>query len=99
MSRFCDNLYRLLINVVEEKKIKEKAKKVIQKIQSTKTSLIPRSISLFQYFISILISDKIIDVSTNKYYFHITKEVIDLYPDTAGIKDIDDIFEYEENSF
>lgn len=99
MSRFCDNLYRLLINVVEEKKIQEKAKNVIQKIQSTKTSLIPRSISLFQYFISILISDKIIDVSTNKYYFHITKEVIDLYPDTAGIKDIDDIFEYEENSF
>ena len=95
MSRFCDNLYRLLINVVEEKKIQEKAKNVIQKIQSTKTSLIPRSISLFQYFISILISDKIIDVSTNTYYFHITKEVIDLYPETVGIKDIDDIFEYE----
>lgn len=29
MSCFCDNLYCLLINVVEEKKIKEKVKNVI----------------------------------------------------------------------
>ena len=50
MSRFCDNLYRLLINAVEEKQIKKVVKQVTQKIQSTKTNQIPRSISLFQYF-------------------------------------------------
>ena len=96
MSRFCNNLYRLLINVVEEKQIKEKVKAVIQKIQSTKTNQIPRSISLFQYFISILISEKIIDSSINKYYWHITQEVISLYPE---LKTIDSTFEYEENDF
>ncbi|NER03343.1 MAG: hypothetical protein F6K17_12340 [Okeania sp. SIO3C4] len=96
ISRFCDNLYRLLINVVEEKQIKETFKVVIQKIQSTKTNQIPRSISLFQYFISILISEKIIDSSRNRYYWHITQEVISLYPE---LRTIDSTFEYEENYF
>ncbi|NET45285.1 hypothetical protein [Okeania sp. SIO2B3] len=97
MSRFCYNLYRLLINVVEEKQIKEKIQAVIQKIQSTKTNQIPRSISLFQYFISILISEKIIDSSIiNRYYWHITQEVISLYPE---LRTIDSTFEYEENYF
>ncbi len=96
MSRFCDNLYRLLINVFEERQIKKTVKKVIQKIQSTKTNQIPRSISLFQYLISILISEKIIDASINKYYWHITQEVISLYPE---LKNIDSTFEYEENYF
>ncbi|MEB3342164.1 hypothetical protein [Okeania sp.] len=97
MSRFCDNLYRLLINVVEEQQIQEKVKAVIQKIQSTKTNQIPLSISLFQYFISILISEKImIDSSINRYYWHITQEVITLYPE---LNNINSTFDYEENKF
>lgn len=47
MSHFCNNLYRLLIKVVEEKEIKKIIKQITQKIQSTKTNQIPRSISLF----------------------------------------------------
>lgn len=46
-----------------------------------------------------MILDKIIDVFINKYYFYIIKEVIDFYLDIVGRKDIDDIFEYEENFF
>lgn len=94
MSRFCDNLYRLLINVVYEKDIKNIIKQIIQKVQAKKINQIPRSISLFQYFIAILISEKIIDTSINKYYWHITQEVISLYP---SLKNIDSTFEYEEN--
>ena len=93
MSRFCDNLYRLLISVVKEKKIKKIVKQIIQKIQSTKKNQIPRSISLFQYFITILVSEEIIDASINKYYWHITQEVISLYP---SLKNVSSTFEYEE---
>lgn len=42
-----------------------------------------------------MILDKIIDVFINIYYFYIIKEVIDFYLEIVGIKDIDDIFEYE----
>ena len=96
MSRFCDNLYRLLINAVEEKQIKKVVKQVTQKIQSTKTNQIPRSISLFQYFISLLLSEGIIDASINRYYWHVTQEVVSLYP---NLKNINSTFEYEENYF
>ncbi|NET06194.1 MAG: hypothetical protein F6K09_27795 [Merismopedia sp. SIO2A8] len=94
MSRFCDNLYCLLINVVEEKKIQKIVKQITQKIQTTKLNQIPRSISLFQYFITILISEKIIEASIDRYYWHITQEVITLYP---ALKNINSTFEYEEN--
>ncbi|MGK7953338.1 MAG: hypothetical protein AB4368_32280 [Xenococcaceae cyanobacterium] len=92
MSRFCDNLYRLLIQKIPEKEIKKAIKQIIQKIQSTKTSQIPLSISLFQDFAAILISDQIIEISTTKYYWHITQEVITLYP---SLEKISSTFEYE----
>jgi ppGpp synthetase/RelA/SpoT-type nucleotidyltranferase len=95
MSRFCDNLYCLLINIVKEKDINNLVKQITRKIQSAKKNQIPLSISLFQYFIAILISEKIIDTSTSKYYWHITQEVIDLYP---VLKTINSTFKYEDNS-
>jgi ppGpp synthetase/RelA/SpoT-type nucleotidyltranferase len=95
MSRFCDNLYRLLIKVVDEKKIKTVVKQIIQKIQSTKLNQIPRSISLFQYFITILISEEIINTPIEGYYWHVTQEVISLYP---ALRNIGSTFEYEENA-
>jgi ppGpp synthetase/RelA/SpoT-type nucleotidyltranferase len=94
MSRFCNNLYCLLLNLVEEKNIKKIIKQITTKIQSTRKNQIPFSISLFQYFIAILVSDEIIDASTSKYYWHITREAIDLYP---ALNNISSIFQYEEN--
>jgi ppGpp synthetase/RelA/SpoT-type nucleotidyltranferase len=81
MSRLCNNLYSLLINAdKEEKDIKKIFKQLTIKINSEKTRKIPLSISLFQYFLAILISDKIIEAPKGKYYCHITNEFCILYP-------------------
>jgi ppGpp synthetase/RelA/SpoT-type nucleotidyltranferase len=90
MSRFCDNLYRL--HVDQEKNIQRNTKHVVQKIQSAKTAKIPLSLSLFQYFISILLSDEMIKSLPKNYYWHITTEVISLFP---TLKNVDPNFEYD----
>lgn len=95
MSRFCDNLYYLLSNVTEKPDIKSTIKQIITKIQSTKTNQIPLSISLFQYFIAILVDNKIVTNSIEKYYWNITQEVVTLYP---SLKEVSSIFEYDENA-
>lgn len=92
MSRFCDNLYRLLMNLDQEKNIKNIIKQINIKIQSTPTNQIPRSISFFQYFVSILISERIIEPSAKNHYWHITQEVTTLYP---SLQSISSIFEYD----
>jgi predicted transcriptional regulator len=93
MSRFCDNLYLLIINVGQEENIKNIIKHIITKIQSTKTNQIPRSISLFQYFVAILVSDQIIEPSTKNYHWHITQEVTTLYP---SLENISFTFQYDQ---
>jgi ppGpp synthetase/RelA/SpoT-type nucleotidyltranferase len=92
MSRFCDNLYRLLVNVGQEDNIKKIIKHITTKIQSTQINQIPRSISLFQYFVAILVSDRIIDPSTKNHYWHITQEVTTLYP---SLQNIISTFQYD----
>lgn len=96
MSRFCNNLYHLLSQTIPDNhQIKKAIKQVIKVIQSTKNTQVPLSISLFQYFVAILVDHKIIEPSTQKYYWHITKEVVDLYP---SLKIVRFLFEYEEES-
>jgi ppGpp synthetase/RelA/SpoT-type nucleotidyltranferase len=95
VSRFCDNLYRLLEKVGNEKKIKNTAKEIFKRIRNTPNNRIPLSLSLFQYFVAILVSEEIIDISSANHCFHITSEVITLYP---SLQDIDSIFEYDEDS-
>jgi hypothetical protein len=95
MSRFCENLYRLLVNTGQEKDVKNLIKQIVKKISLTKTNQIPLSLSLFQYFVAILISDEMIKPSTEKYYWHITQEVITLYP---SLQKISFIFKYDEDS-
>ncbi|MBC6417941.1 MAG: hypothetical protein GDA44_03685, partial [Prochloron sp. SP5CPC1] len=94
MSRFCDNLYRLLNQVADEKEIKNIIKKIIKKVQATPSNKITRSISLFQYFVVILISEQMIKPSLDKYYWHITEEVTTLYP---ALQTISCIFRYNED--
>ena len=96
MTRFCDNLYRLL-DARHHKEIKEidVIKQVVQEIEATPTDIIPRSISLFQYFFAILIEKSIINLPIQNYCCHITEELITLYPSIQT--DIDSIFLYNEN--
>ena len=92
MSRLCDNFYRLHVRIGEEKSIRRNIKHITQKIRSTKTTKIPRSLSLFQYFIAILVSDGIIKDFPENYYCHITTEVISLFP---VFEDITSSYEYD----
>lgn len=94
MNRFCDNLYRLVINANKENSIQEIINKIKTEINSTSSRKIPRSISLFQYLFAILTRDKVIEIHTKNYYCHITEELITLYPDIKI--DGDSVFLYSE---
>lgn len=92
ISRFCGNLYTVLKKAVEEKDIKKTVDIVFKKINSTKSNQIPRSISLFQYFMTILIYEKLIDFNDMNHCWHITQEVLDLYPAMGAINQV---FQYD----
>jgi len=93
MSRFCDNLYGILASAGKEDKIQEAIKCIREKVNSTPTDLIPRSISLLQYFLAILVEEKIIVLPLDKHCFHITEELIALYPIFRD--SVNSIFQYD----
>ena len=94
MTRFCDNLYGILARVGKEDKVQEVIKCITKKVNSTPSKQIPRSISLLQYFLAILVKAEIIILPLdNKYCFHITSELLDLYPIFQGSVGLS--FEYE----
>ncbi|TAF01431.1 MAG: hypothetical protein EAZ78_18425, partial [Oscillatoriales cyanobacterium] len=93
MTRFCDNLYGILARAGKEDKVQEVIKCITEKINSTPSKQIPRSISLLQYFLAILVEAKIIILPLDKYYFHITSELLTLYP--IFHNNVDWIFQYE----
>jgi hypothetical protein len=55
MTRFCDNLYGILARAGKEDEVQEVIKCITKKINSTPSKQIPRSISLLQYFLAILV--------------------------------------------
>lgn len=93
MSRFCDNLYGILASAGKEDKIQEAIKCIRDNVNSTPTDLIPRSISLLQYFLAILVEEKIIVLPLDKHCFHITEELIALYPIFRD--SVNSIFQYD----
>jgi ppGpp synthetase/RelA/SpoT-type nucleotidyltranferase len=93
MTRFCDNLYGILLSSKKEDKVQEVIKSIKTKINETPSKQIPRSISLLQYFLAILVEAEIIILPLDKYYFHITSELLALYPIFQDSVDL--IFEYE----
>ena len=93
MTRFCDNLYGILARAGKEDKVQEVIKCITKKIHSTPSKQIPRSISLLQYFLAILVEAEIIILPLDKYYFHITSELLTLYPIFQN--NIDSIFQYD----
>ncbi len=95
MTRFCDNLYRLMISAQkEEKDLKNIMKQIKTEIESIKINTIPLSISLFQYFLAILVSKQIIEPPIQNYYCHITEEFSSLYPSIQT--NINSIFLYSD---
>lgn len=95
MSRFCNNLYDLIISAgKDEKDIKGILKQVTKIINSTSIKTIPLSISLFQYFLAILIDTEIIESPISNYNCHITQELCSLYPSIQA--KINSIFLYSE---
>ena len=93
MTRFCENLYGILARVGKEDKVQEVIKCITKKVNSTPSKQIPRSISLLQYFFAILVEAEIIILPLDNYYFHITSELLDLYPIFQGSVGLS--FEYE----
>jgi hypothetical protein len=93
MTRFCDNLYGILARAGKEDKVQEVIKCITEKVNSTPPEQIPRSISLLQYFLAILVEAGIIILPLDKYYFHRTSELLALYPIFQDSGDL--IFEYE----
>jgi vacuolar-type H+-ATPase subunit D/Vma8 len=92
MNRFCDNLCRLVPLENKKDKIAASIKAIKKEINSIPSNKIPRRISVFQYFLAILIENKIIEFPIKKYYFHITEEFELLYPNIQT--DNDGIFRY-----
>jgi hypothetical protein len=93
MTRFCDNLYSILVCTEKENKIQQVIKCITKKVNSTPSKQIPRSLSLSQYFLAILVENKIVILPLKKHYCHITEELITLYPNFFG--NIDSVFQYE----
>ncbi|MDZ8033011.1 hypothetical protein [Nostoc sp. DedSLP04] len=95
MNRFCDNLYRLTIDVNKENNIQPIIEKIKTEVNLTSYKKFPRSISLFQYFFVILVRNKMIEIPMKNYHCHITEELTTLYPDIQI--DNDSIFMYSED--
>jgi hypothetical protein len=93
MTRFCDNLYGILLSSKKEDKVQEVIKSIKTKVSSITSNQIPRSISLLEYFWAILVEAEIIILPLDKYYFHRTSELLALYPIFQDSGDL--IFEYE----
>jgi ppGpp synthetase/RelA/SpoT-type nucleotidyltranferase len=92
MNRFCDNLCRVFPLENKKDKITASIQAIRKEINTISSNKIPRSISLFQYFLAILIGNNIIEFPIKNYYFHITEEFQLLYPSIQT--DNDGIFLY-----
>jgi len=92
MSRFCDNLYDFVKSSSTEIDIQSVIKCLEREVNSTSIDKILRSVSLFQYFLAILVSQEIVTLPLEKYTCHITSELITLYP---NLNSIDSVFAYE----
>jgi ppGpp synthetase/RelA/SpoT-type nucleotidyltranferase len=80
LSRFCDNLYALLQASEKETKVTSALKIIEDELSKTSYEMFPRSISLLQLFLAILLKNSAINLSNSKYCFHISDELLQIYP-------------------
>lgn len=55
ITRFCNNLYSILVSTEKENEIQQVIKCITKKVNLTPSKQIPRSLSLLQYFLAILV--------------------------------------------
>ncbi len=92
-SRFAENVWGLLkaqyrVPDNEMERYAHTAIEIIRtELDATPPEQIPRSISIFQYTLGVLVRGNIIGVSLSKFYPMITPELISLYPEVDRIRD------------
>jgi len=86
LSRFSDNLYSILRDIHFEHNVKTVLDLIEYEINTSGVDLFPKSISLLQYCIAVLFSNNIIKAPFGNYIFHITSELLDLYPYLAAVE-------------
>lgn len=92
LSRFCNSLLFLLQSSKKSKEIDNALNVIESNIHQTSNDLFPRSISLLQYCLAILVSQKFINPPTSKYCSHISDELIILCPE---LRNTNFKFDYE----
>jgi len=106
LSRYCNNLYTLLDKTRLEKTEKSALRALTEKsalraltaieleVAKTSKEMFPKSISFFQYTLAILVKQGIIilPIPDTNYSCHISKELLELYP---NLHQIEHNFDYE----
>jgi ppGpp synthetase/RelA/SpoT-type nucleotidyltranferase len=80
LSRFCNNLYILLQEPKKETKVTAALKIIETEVSKTPNEMFPRSISLLQFFLAILVKNDVINLPNSKYCCHISDELLQIYP-------------------
>lgn len=93
MSRFCDNLYSLLYVNGKENSIGEILHEIEQYLIKLTLDKVPRSISLFQFILAILYENGVVNISEDKFVYHVTPELLSIYP---KLSELSYVFNYNE---
>ncbi len=92
LSRFCDNIINLIIScrkrykLVNSDLLSEILDKIDAELDSYNESTFPRSISLFQLILGVIIRHTNFFPDTDRYTAFVTPELIMLYPEVKKIK-------------
>jgi len=92
LSRFCDNIYSLLKANNKVERISEFISFISSQLNILTSETIPRSISLFQLMLGILVDAGFILELSEQLTYHVTPELVNLFPKSAHIHST---FDYE----
>ncbi len=81
LARFCNNFYELLRNTKNGKNVDIVLATVESELSNTPGELFPRSVSLLQYFLAILVKQKMIALPIAKHWCHISEELLQICPE------------------
>jgi len=92
ISRFVGNLYTLLNDSEAGNNVKPALQALREELSRTPSDLIPRSVSLFQYFFAVLVSRGVVKIPLRDYVSHVTPELECLFP---NLGEVGPKFEYD----
>ncbi|WP_423800749.1 hypothetical protein [Neobacillus sp. SAB-20_R2A] len=93
LSRFCDNVLTLLRKYNKEDQYEKALDLIEEELTNTKPELMPRSLSFFQYLLAIFFKNGFIDNTAPGYTFHVTPDLLSLFPECGEIATY---FDYEK---